>query len=129
MKVSRKITKRCKTVEELVSEYAEYASQHGIATESGDYKKGNKAHDKLIKIYRQIKEQGYLAHPMFKEMLYSSDPSVRSWSASHLLAISPEEAEAVLTDVGKTPYSLVAFSATITLEEWKNGRLVMYDGS
>ena len=116
---------RFKTIEELVSEYAEYASQHGKATELGDYKKGNKVHDKLIKIYRQIKEQGDLAHPMFKKMLYSSDPGVKSWAASHLLAISPKEAETVLTDIGKTPNSLVAFTANMILEEWKKGRLVL----
>ncbi|MDR2580611.1 MAG: DUF2019 domain-containing protein [Fibromonadaceae bacterium] len=119
MKVNQKITNCCKTIEELVSEYIEYASQHGKATEQGDYKKGNKAHDKLIKIYQQIKKQGDLTHPMFKEMLSSSDLGVRSWAASHSLAVSPKEAEAILIDIGKIPNSLVAFSATMTLEEWK----------
>ena len=125
MKISRKKNNSRKSIEELVTEYTKYASQHGKATEQGDYKEANKAHDKLIKIYQQIKEQGNLVHPMFKNMLHSSDPSVRSWAASHSLAISPKEAEAVLTDIGKIPNSLVAFSAIITLEEWKKERLTL----
>jgi hypothetical protein len=114
---------RHKTIEELTSEYAEYASQHGEGTEQGDYKKVNKAHDKLIKIYHQIKERGALDNPMFKELLLSSDPGVRCWAASHILIISPKEAENVLIELGKVPNSLIAFSAIMILKEWKNGRL------
>jgi hypothetical protein len=33
------------------------------------------------------------------------------------------ESEAVLIEAGKTPNSLVAFSASMVLEEWKKGRL------
>jgi hypothetical protein len=123
MKNNRKITSRCGTIEELVSEYEKYAIQHGEGTEQGNYKKANRAYDKLVKIYQQIKEQGNLAHPLFKKMLSSPDPSVRSCAALHSLAISPEEAEAVLIDVGKTPKSFVAFNAILALEEWKNGNL------
>jgi hypothetical protein len=114
---------RHKTIEELISEYAEYASQHGEGIEHGDHKKANKAHDKLIKIYHQIKEREALNHPMFKGLLFSSDPGVLGWAATHSLAISPKEAETVLIELGKIPNSLIAFSANMTLEEWRNGRL------
>jgi len=123
MKISQKRTTHCKSIEELAAEYAGYAIEHGQATEVGDYKKGNKAHDKLIKIYLQIKEQGNLVHPLFKEMLYSSDPGIKAWAATHCLKNFPEEAEAALVDVGKTPRSLVAFSAEMVLKEWKKGTL------
>jgi hypothetical protein len=123
MKISQKKTKHCKSIEELVAEYAKYASEHGQATEVGDYRKTNRAYDKAIKLYLQIEEQGGLVHPLFKEMLYSSDPGVKVWAATHCLKNFPEEAEAALVEVGKTPNSLVAFSAEMVLEEWKKGTL------
>ncbi|MCL2182855.1 MAG: DUF2019 domain-containing protein [Chitinispirillia bacterium] len=123
MKISQKKTKHCKSIEELAAEYAKYAGEHGQATEVGDYKKGNKAWKKLIKIYLQIEEEGCLVHPLFREMLSSPDPGVRSWAATHSLKICPKEAEAVLADVGKTPRSLVALCARTILEEWKKGTL------
>jgi len=123
MKISQKKTKCCKSIEELVAEYAKYASEHGQAMEVCDYKKTNRAYDKVIKLYLQIEEQGGLVHPLFKEMLSSPDLGVRAWAATHSLKVSTEEAEATLADIGKTPKSLVAFSAEITLEEWKKGTL------
>jgi len=125
MKISQKKTKRCKSIEELVAEYAKYASEHGQAMEVGDYKKTNRAYDKVIKLYLQIEEQGGLVHPLFKEMLSSPDLGVRTWAAVHSLKVSTEVAEATLADIAKIPKSIVAFCAETTLEEWKKGRFTL----
>ncbi|MFA6172020.1 MAG: DUF2019 domain-containing protein [Patescibacteria group bacterium] len=101
---------------DLVNEYIEYAAEHGIGTEKGDYKKANKAYEKLMIIYHKIKEndpQFNLLLPLLKH----DNPYVRLWSASHLLS-STKEAKKVLKQLMKQR-GLASFDAKMTLQEWE----------
>ena len=111
--------------EKWISEYAELTKLYGDAIEAGNHKQANKAYDKLMEAYRQIKAQGALTSEDFHELLFAPSMGTRLWAATHYLAISSEEAEKVLSALGEVPNSLLAVSAKITLEEWKKGNMVV----
>ena len=113
--------------EKWISEYAELSRLYGDAIEEGNHKQANKAYDKLMNVYRQIKKLGALSSTRFHDLLSSPSMGTRLWAATHYLAISNDEAEKVLASLGKVPNSLLALSAKITLEEWEKGRLVDFD--
>ena len=111
--------------EKWISEYAELTKLYGDAIETGNHKQANKAYDKLMEAYRQIKKQGALLSTRFHELLSSPSMGTRLWAATHYLAISNDEAEKVLSALGEVPNSLLAVSAKITLEEWEKGNLTV----
>ena len=112
------------TNKKWISEYARLSNLYGCAIEAGNHKLANKAYDKLMEAYRQIKAQSALTSEDFHELLFAPSMGTRLWAATHYLAISGEEAEKVLSALGEVPNSLLAVSAKITLEEWGKGRLV-----
>ncbi len=94
----------------------------GAATETGDYKKGNKASDLLTKIYAELRHRGLESQRALLPLLKDSNPGVRLWSASHVLEFSPSDGECVLEDLIPTG-KLLGLCAQTTLEEWREGRL------
>jgi hypothetical protein len=109
-------------IAQLVAAYREAAQTQGLATESGDYKVGNKASDLLAKIYSEIRSRGRESQHALLPLLADEDSGVRLWAASHALDFSSEKAEPVLESlvpVGK----FLGLCAKTTLEEWRAGRL------
>jgi len=98
------------------------AADHGRFTESGDFKKCNKAYDRIIEAIHKLKESADCGEDALIHLLNSPDDSVKSWAAVCLLRLRPVEAMKVLEDVAGRS-GLVAFSAGITLKEWRAGRL------
>ena len=60
--------------EKWISEYAELSRLYGDAIEEGNHKQANKAYDKLMNVYRQIKKLGALSSTRFHDLL--SSPSM-----------------------------------------------------
>ena len=109
-------------VDELLAAYVEAATTHGVATDTGDYKAGNKASDLIAAIYAELRRRGEDAQRSLLPFLGHDDPGVRLWSASHALEFAPSEGEAVLRaliPVGR----FLGLSAKTTLTEWEKGRL------
>ena len=104
----------------LIEEYARVAIQLGTATEEGDSEATNLAYDQLDELFRNIVAEGLRLELL--QLLDHRQPAVRSKTAFHTLAVSPERAEAVLAAVSKES-GLVGFSAGMTLEEWRKGDL------
>ena len=107
---------------ELVAAYSEAASMQGAATETGDYKSGNKASDLLAAIYSELRRRGRESQCALLRLLGSDDPGVRLWAASHVLEFSPADggqALEALIPVGK----FIGLCAETTLKEWRQGRL------
>lgn len=107
-------------LEKLIDIYMKNAVIHGEGTLEGNYKKTNKAHDKLINAYKKIKEFDNKLNSLLP-LLSNENISVRSWSATHLLPHS-NEAKDILKKISKED-GLLAFDAKMVLKEWENGNL------
>ncbi len=110
------------SLSELVDAYADAARDHGSATESGEYKKANKAADLLAAIYSELRRRGRESQTALLPLLEDDDPRVRLWSASHALEFAPSDGERVL--VALIPEGrFLGMDAQKTLEEWRKGTL------
>jgi hypothetical protein len=108
------------TLEELIAQYHDAARQHGSAKNS---KTANKAARQLAVTYRQIRELGSVACEGLLAFLVDDDSSVRSWAAAHALEFAPEKGEATLEALASGPPGPIRANATMTLREWRAGRL------
>jgi hypothetical protein len=107
---------------ELIDVYSESARIQGEATESGDYKAGNKTSDLLTVIYSELRRRGTDAQRALLPLLKAKDPGIKLWAASHAMGFSPADGEPVLESlipVGK----FLGLSAKTTLAEWRKGTL------
>jgi len=107
---------------ELIKVYSAAAKVQGQATESGDYKMGNKASDLISAIYSELRRRGSDAQDLLLPLLRDDDPGIRLWAASHAMDFSPKDGESVLEaliPVGK----FIGLCAKTTLEEWRKGKL------
>ena len=110
------------TISELVGRYMEAASKHGQATLGPDASLGNADADEIASIHRELRSRGRVGRLL--GLLQYPDPGVRFGSASHTLEIEPDEAEPVLIALATSPDAgLIGFSASVTLTEWREGRL------
>lgn len=107
-------------VEELRRVYREQAIVHKNATESGDYRVGNRAHDKLYRAYYGLKDAG--ADRVLLELLDDSEAAVRGWAATHCLFINERKAKQELAALARGS-GMIAFSAQMVLAQWKLGEL------
>lgn len=108
--------------EALVETYRIAASDHGRANASGDYRAGNRAYKRLALAYRTLRERGPGSQAKLLHLLRDGDVGVQGWAAAHALEFSPAAGEAVLIELTAQP-GHVAFSAKMTLQEWRAGRL------
>lgn len=64
-------------VEELITNYKELAARHTDATESGNHVAGNKAHDGIASIYRELRARGHQAQLALLPLVDDGHPGVR----------------------------------------------------
>jgi hypothetical protein len=110
------------TVAELLAAYSAAASAHGRATLSGNPKEANRQFHQLHSAYAELRRRGDTDLRHLEALLDDADPGVRGWAGAHLLLLSPSKAEPTLEELGKMP-GLVGFSARITIQEWRKGKL------
>ncbi|WP_394841148.1 DUF2019 domain-containing protein [Pendulispora brunnea] len=109
------------TIEELLIRYQEAASKHGTATRSGASEEANEAHDLIAATYAEIRRRG--EQRKLLPLLTDSDVGIRLWAAAHALEFAPEDGERVLQAIETGQHRLLSFSAKVTLQEWRAGRL------
>lgn len=107
----------------LVRQYADAAAAHGRATEVGDYKAANAAHEALASVYRELRRRGVEAQRALLPLLENEDLGVQAWAGAHALEFAPVEGEQALTRISEIPKSLVSFSAKMALRQWREGKL------
>ena len=112
--------------DELIEYFIEFSNNHGMATESGNYKFGNKEHDKLILVIHELQSRGIESYKKLLLLMYHDSPGVRAWSAFRMLEIDPGKAELVLEKDSKINRSLVSFSVDQILKQWRDGKLIFY---
>jgi Domain of unknown function (DUF2019) len=102
-----------------VARYADAAAAHARALDDGKSRPANVAAGAMGKIYTELRDAGELS--LLLPLLRHADPSVRCWSATHLLAFAPEQAAPVLQALAAEA-GVTGFNAKMVLSEWKAGR-------
>ena len=111
-------------VADLVQRYAEAACAHGRATEAGDHATTNQASEVIAGVYRELRRRGVDAQSALLPLLHAAEPGVRLWAGSHALEFAPADGERALSALEDGPERLLAFSAKMTLRQWRSGCLV-----
>jgi hypothetical protein len=110
------------SVQEIVDVYVVAAAKHARATEAGDYKAANEAHDVIAPGYRELRTRGLQAQRALLPLLEHPDPGVRGWAAAHGLEFAPDQAEPTLEALAGVD-GLGGSSAKMTLQVWRKGDL------
>lgn len=97
------------------------AAAQVASTENGDYKKGNNAFDRIIKILKYLKELGKLNE--LEALLPDSNIGVRMFAAYGMLPTSPKIAVPVLKEISQIE-DIHSLTAKATLEHWEQGTLI-----
>ena len=113
---------RLRSDEELIETYRVAAIEHRKATDSGDFKVGNLAHDRLAGAYRTLRSRGSASQAKLLALLDDKDIGVRGWVGAHALEFAPDVGEPVLIALA-TEAGFEGFDAEMTLKEWRAGRL------
>ena len=106
---------KIKSTEEALKVFEESTVIHAECTETGNYKKGNKANDRAMKAADYLKKHGQLLK--LKHFFTHSHVGPKKWAAIKLLPIVEEESLKVLSEISKGRGGN-AFTAEIALEEW-----------
>jgi hypothetical protein len=103
--------------------YVAEATEHGRCTESGDYKRGNAAYDRMIVALGELRSFHDRGESVLIELLTHPNGWVRLGAATHLLPLQVDLASQVLEDLASGPQSQMEFGAMMVLREWRAGRL------
>ena len=114
-----------KRTEDLLIEYRATVLLHGQATDAGDSRGCNRAHDKLMRLQRVLRDRGDEYQRGILALLDDEDPHVRVWAASDALAFAPDEAVRVLREVASSR-GLASLNARMTLQLWDAGEWQFY---
>lgn len=106
---------------EAVRSFTESAILHGkLANEGMSSQKINRAFDRAVKAYRQIRQHGDDGQRALCKLMRHENDSVRYWAARHCLPFAEQEAIQVLTTLA-AGIGPVAFNAELALDGWKDG--------
>ena len=95
--------------------------EKGKYEELGNSKMGNKQYTIIKSAYLSLKKAGRLDD--MTGLLEHENPYVRLWAASYMLPILPTKSENTLKELSTLKGKPVAFSAQMTLQEWRKGNL------
>ena len=111
---------KIKNVNNALECFRESAVIHCEATESGNYKLGNKNYDIVVKaIDYLIKDK---AIDQLLQFLNDPNMSVRGCAATYLLPIYEKEALSTLNYIAQSK-GIIAGNARTTIQEWEKGNL------
>ena len=107
----------------LAERYVAAAAKHGACTETGNYKVGNAAYDRMAKVQQELKSVPDRGLAVVMDLIKHSNDWVKLEAGAHLLALREELACAVLERLAAGPSKHVAFEAQMILQEWRAGHL------
>ena len=107
---------------DLIRSYSMAAIAYGKAIDSGNAKESDRQVQTVERAFAELKEMGRLGLTSLSKLLDSDDPGVRLWSAAHLLNYPEFGSLLVLERLKRSP-SILALTAEVTLERWRDGRL------
>jgi hypothetical protein len=103
--------------------YIAAAVEHGRCTESGDYKRGNAAFDRMKVTLTELRGRADKGESILMELLNHPNGWVRLDAAADLLPLRAELATTILENLASGPQSQLEFMAKMILREWRAGRL------
>lgn len=103
--------------------FAAEAAEHGRCTESGDYKKGNAAFDRMTAALAELRQRTDRGEAVLIDLLSHPNGWVKLGAATNLLPLRADLASQVLEDLASGPQSQLEFGAMMVLREWRAGRL------
>lgn len=112
--------KHIQEIESALSSFKIAAANQTEATEVGDYVKGNKAYNQIIKILKFLKDNDKLNE--LDTLLHDSNVGVRMFVAYGLLQIYPDRAVPVLEEIAHRN-DIHSLTASTTLEQWNQNKL------
>ena len=113
--------KQIDNISKALTDFRLAAATQVAATECGDYKKGNNAFDRIIKILKYLKELGKLNE--LEALLPDSNIGVRMFAAYGLLPTSPKIAVPILKKISHRE-DIHSLTAKATLEQWEQNTLI-----
>jgi hypothetical protein len=108
---------------DLKDRYIAAAAEHGRCTESGDYKKGNAAFDRMKAALAELRGRADRGESILMELLDHPNGWVRLDAATDLLPLRADLASTILENLASGPQSQLEFMAKMVLREWRAGRL------
>ena len=105
-----------------VDRYVAAAAEHGRCTESGDYKKGNAAFDRMRAALAELRRSADRGESILMGLLNHPDGWVRLDAATDLLHLRADLACPVLENLASGPQGQLEFAASMVLREWRAGR-------
>ncbi|MBL9019016.1 MAG: DUF2019 domain-containing protein [Myxococcales bacterium] len=102
--------------------YRAHSLAHGAATECGDYKKGNRHYDGIVKALHSLRKLGEPGELALLDLLGDPEAWVRCWAATHALVVDPARARLALEELASMK-GIVALSARTVLDEFTKGTL------
>lgn len=109
----------------LLEQFRIYAIKHGEGIRTGNYRRANSSHDRLMSIVQTLRQRDIIGTPAMLALLEDGDPSVRFWTASRCLTTAAEHARPVLEALAQDQ-GIVAFEAEMVLELWEKGELNIF---
>ena len=122
--------KRKITTQEVINQYIECGLVLRETTLSGDYKKGNKEGEKIVRIFKMLEKDLDLAERALPELFDNENIVTRTKAAAHCLSlnINVEEAVEILEQASSDECNgIFGFNAKMTLKVWREqGYLKVY---
>ena len=115
------MTKRAQEIDSTLSAFELAAANQAEATEVGDYVKGNKAFNQIIRILKFLKDNDRLNE--LGTLLHDSNVGVRMFAAYGLLQTFPECAIPILNEIAQRN-DIHSLTASTTLEQWYQKSLI-----
>ena len=109
-------------VTEAITRYASAAEAYGRAIKNGQATESDKHFDAVEEAFAKLKAHGNNGLRAIAELLESKDDGVKLWSAAHLLNY-PEFGSLEVLERLKRSRSILALTAEVTLDQWRNGKL------
>ncbi len=108
------------TLDELTRRYVDAAAAHQEASDVGNHRTANPAHDIVAAVYGELRRRGQA--DALAPLLTHENLGVRSWAGAHALEFAPHEGERVLEELSRDS-GPVGFEARMTLRTWREGEL------
>jgi len=99
--------------------YIADAVEHGRCTESGDYKSGNAAFDRMKAALAELRGRADRGESILMELLNHPNGWVRLDAATDLLPLRADLASTILENLAFGPQSQLEFMAKMVLREWR----------
>lgn len=107
----------------IAERYIAAAGQHGACSETGNYKVGNAAYDRLMKLRHDLKKLPDRGVAVLSRLIQHPNDWVKSAAGTNLLPLREELAFAILERLAAGPSRHVASNAKLILREWREGHM------